>query len=55
MNELRVIPVLGMPEVRQGDDLAGLVADRVGLEEGDIVVIAQKAVSKAEGRRVGLA
>jgi len=40
--------------VRPGDDLAALLGDAVeragGLEEGDVVVVAQKAVSKAEGR-----
>jgi coenzyme F420-0:L-glutamate ligase/coenzyme F420-1:gamma-L-glutamate ligase len=39
--------------VRAGDDLAGLIAPHV--REGDIVVIAQKVVSKAEGRVVALA
>ncbi len=54
MTELRVIPVEGMPEVRIGDDLAELIAARVALEDGDVVVVAQKAVSKAEGRIVRL-
>jgi coenzyme F420-0:L-glutamate ligase / coenzyme F420-1:gamma-L-glutamate ligase len=40
--------------VRPGDDLAGLLGDAVeragGLEDGDVLVVAQKAVSKAEGR-----
>jgi coenzyme F420-0:L-glutamate ligase/coenzyme F420-1:gamma-L-glutamate ligase len=54
MTELRVIPVEGMPEVRVGDDLAELIAARVALEDGDVVVVAQKAVSKAEGRVVRL-
>ena len=49
-----VIPLAGIPEVRPGDDLAALLGDAVeragGLEEGDVVVVAQKVVSKAEGR-----
>jgi coenzyme F420-0:L-glutamate ligase/coenzyme F420-1:gamma-L-glutamate ligase len=49
-----VIPLTGLPEVRPGDDLAALLGDGVeragGLEDGDVVVVAQKAVSKAEGR-----
>ena len=53
---IRVIPVPGLPEVRPGDDLAGMVADAcataIGLEEGDVVVVTQKVVSKAEGRLV---
>jgi coenzyme F420-0:L-glutamate ligase / coenzyme F420-1:gamma-L-glutamate ligase len=52
--ELRVLPVTGMPEVRPGDDLAELLGDAIeragGLEPGDVVVVAQKVVSKAEGR-----
>jgi coenzyme F420-0:L-glutamate ligase/coenzyme F420-1:gamma-L-glutamate ligase len=54
-DELRVIPVRGLPEVREGDDLAALVAGAAELEDGDVVVVAQKAVSKAEGRVVRLA
>src|SRR2546423_1508118 len=39
-----------MPEVRPGDDLAALLAERAAPREGDVVVVAQKVVSKAEGR-----
>ncbi|MGH2997070.1 MAG: coenzyme F420-0:L-glutamate ligase, partial [Gaiellaceae bacterium] len=49
-----MIPVEGMPEVGEGDDLAELIAARAELEDGDVVVVAQKAVSKAEGRVVRL-
>ena len=56
--EVRVIGLPGIPELEEGDDLGRLLADagaRVGgLEEGDIVVVAQKAVSKVEGRVVRL-
>ena len=52
MNELRVIPVPGLPEVRAGDRLADLVAACADLEDGDVVVVTQKVVSKAEGRIV---
>lgn len=48
--ELRVLPVDGMPEVREGDRVGELIAERVGLEDGDVVVISQKIVSKAEGQ-----
>jgi coenzyme F420-0:L-glutamate ligase/coenzyme F420-1:gamma-L-glutamate ligase len=51
---VRIFPVTGLPEIREGDDLAALVVDRVTLEEGDVLVVAQKAVSKAEGRVVRL-
>jgi coenzyme F420-0:L-glutamate ligase/coenzyme F420-1:gamma-L-glutamate ligase len=43
-------PVTGLPEIAPGDDLAALLAERAQLAEGDIVVVAQKVVSKAEGR-----
>lgn len=52
--ELRVLPLTGIPEVRPGDELTGLLGDALartgGLEAGDVVVVAQKVVSKAEGR-----
>jgi coenzyme F420-0:L-glutamate ligase/coenzyme F420-1:gamma-L-glutamate ligase len=47
---IELIPVHGLPEIRQDDDLASLIAERAELAEGDVVVVAQKAVSKAEGR-----
>jgi coenzyme F420-0:L-glutamate ligase/coenzyme F420-1:gamma-L-glutamate ligase len=54
----RVFGLEGIPEIEAGDDLAALVADAAkradGLEHADIVVVAQKAVSKAEGRVVRL-
>ena len=57
--EIRVIPLTGVPELEEGDDLAALLAEAAkrsgGLEEGDVVVVAQKAVSKVEGRVVRLA
>jgi coenzyme F420-0:L-glutamate ligase/coenzyme F420-1:gamma-L-glutamate ligase len=55
VTELRVVPVEGMPEVEEGADLAALVAVAVSLEDRDVVVVAQKIVSKAEGRVVRLA
>jgi coenzyme F420-0:L-glutamate ligase/coenzyme F420-1:gamma-L-glutamate ligase len=49
----QVVPVLGLPEVTAGDDLAALVAGAVpDLAEGDVVVVTSKVVSKAEGRVV---
>jgi coenzyme F420-0:L-glutamate ligase / coenzyme F420-1:gamma-L-glutamate ligase len=52
---VRIVPVAGLPEIRAGDDLAELVAEAIELEDGDVVVLAQKIVSKAEGRVVRLA
>jgi coenzyme F420-0:L-glutamate ligase/coenzyme F420-1:gamma-L-glutamate ligase len=58
--ELRVIGVRGIPEVRAGDDLAALIAaaaeaQGTPLEAGDVLVVTQRVVSKAEGRVVPLA
>jgi coenzyme F420-0:L-glutamate ligase/coenzyme F420-1:gamma-L-glutamate ligase len=50
MSELRVIPVEGLPEVSEGANLGHLIAERAELEKGDVVVISQKVVSKAEGQ-----
>jgi coenzyme F420-0:L-glutamate ligase / coenzyme F420-1:gamma-L-glutamate ligase len=54
VGDVRVIPLTGIPEVEPGDDLSGLLGDAVerlgGPEEGDVLVVAQKVVSKAEGR-----
>jgi len=47
---ISVIPVTGMPEVQQGDVLAELITAATTLQEGDVVVVTQKVVSKAEGR-----
>jgi len=48
--------VAGLPEVRPGDDLAALLrAAGLRLADGDVLVVAQKVVSKAEGRVVALA
>jgi len=50
-------PITGIPEVRPGDDLGRLLVDAIRSndmrpEDGDIVVVTQKIVSKAEGRVV---
>jgi len=57
---LSIIPVHGIPEVRPRDDLVGLLlqalrATREEVVDGDVLVIAQKVVSKSEGRVVRLA
>lgn len=55
---LRVIPLRGLPELEEGDDLAGRLIDAAarigGFEADDVLVVAQKAVSKVEGRVVDL-
>jgi coenzyme F420-0:L-glutamate ligase/coenzyme F420-1:gamma-L-glutamate ligase len=52
---ISIIPVEGLPEIRAGDDMAELILAHGELLDGDVVVVAQKAVSKAEGRVVSLA
>ena len=49
---ISLLPVRGLPEIQAGDDLGALIAARAELADGDVVVVAQKAVSKAEGRIV---
>ncbi|TNE57846.1 MAG: coenzyme F420-0:L-glutamate ligase [Alphaproteobacteria bacterium] len=56
---LTLTPLKGLPMIREGDDLASLILEALNrqdirLESGDILVIAQKIVSKTEGRQVDL-
>ncbi len=52
---MEAFAVEGVPEVREGDDLAALIAERVALEDGDVLCVASTVVSKAEGRKADLA
>jgi coenzyme F420-0:L-glutamate ligase/coenzyme F420-1:gamma-L-glutamate ligase len=57
---LQLIPISGIPHVQPGDDLAALLWTAVQnagitLQHGDVLAVAQKIVSKAEGRLVNLA
>ncbi len=57
--EVRIFGIQGLPEVRPGDDLPALILDaarhqRLGFEDGDVLVVTQKIVSKAEGRIIDL-
>src|SRR3972149_642610 len=56
---LTLTPLPGIPMVQPGDDLAEFIRQaldraRIVLSDGDILVLAQKVVSKAEGRQVNL-
>lgn len=58
-NELRIIPITGIGEIAPGTDLGSLIHDalyqqQLALQTGDVLVITQKIVSKAEGRLVNL-
>jgi coenzyme F420-0:L-glutamate ligase/coenzyme F420-1:gamma-L-glutamate ligase len=52
---IEIFAVEGLPEIEAGADLGALIAEAARLVDGDVVVVAQKAVSKAEGRIVPLA
>src|SRR3954464_9366473 len=52
MAGIQLIPVEGIPEIKPGDVLAEVIAGHVDLQDGDVVVVTQKIVSKAEGRLV---
>ncbi|HVA23871.1 MAG TPA: coenzyme F420-0:L-glutamate ligase [Chloroflexota bacterium] len=56
LGELRLIPVTGLPGIQPGDDLAELVVERLPepVQDGDVFVIAQKVISRAEGQMVRL-
>lgn len=59
MNPLVLTPLEGIPLIKEGDDLVRLILDalkrkKLDLLRGDLLVLAQKIVSKAEGRRVFL-
>ncbi|HYN37599.1 MAG TPA: coenzyme F420-0:L-glutamate ligase [Actinomycetota bacterium] len=54
-SEIKILPITGIPEVQEGDDLAQIIVDANpthGFENNDVLVVAQKVVSKAEGRTV---
>jgi coenzyme F420-0:L-glutamate ligase/coenzyme F420-1:gamma-L-glutamate ligase len=57
MNTLQIIPVPGIPEIKEGDDIARIVfnsafSSGIEIKEDDVIIIKQKIVSKAEGRLV---
>ncbi len=56
---IQLVPIMGLPEFRAGDDLAGTIVEAVrsrhiAFESGDVLVVAQKIISKVEGRIVDL-
>jgi coenzyme F420-0:L-glutamate ligase/coenzyme F420-1:gamma-L-glutamate ligase len=52
VDSISLIPVPGLPEIRPGDDLPGLLVEHAPLVDGDVLVVTQKVISKAEGRLV---
>jgi coenzyme F420-0:L-glutamate ligase/coenzyme F420-1:gamma-L-glutamate ligase len=53
-NALTILPVAGLPEIESGADLAEMIAGSIDLNDGDIVLITSKIVSKAEGCAIEL-
>ena len=49
MSGVSILPVVGLPEIEAGADLAAMIAALEPLADGDVVVITSKIVSKAEG------
>jgi len=49
MTRLSILPIEGIGDIGRGDDLAALIAEKAELIDGDVVVVTQKVVSKAEG------
>ena len=47
---ISLIPVHGIGEVKPGERIADLIAEHADIAEGDVLVVTQKIVSKAEGR-----
>jgi coenzyme F420-0:L-glutamate ligase / coenzyme F420-1:gamma-L-glutamate ligase len=57
MSPVQLFSLEGIPAIRPGDDLAGLLRAplaQVGAVDGDLLIVCQKAISKAEGRIVDL-
>ena len=59
MNSLKLCGLEGIPIIRQGDDLAEIILtalhrSKIVLQDGDILVVTQKIISKAEGRLINL-
>jgi coenzyme F420-0:L-glutamate ligase/coenzyme F420-1:gamma-L-glutamate ligase len=57
--EIRIIGLTNMPLIKKGDDIAKIIIENIRkekiiIEEGDVIVVSQKIVSKAEGRIVNL-
>ncbi|HEV2028416.1 MAG TPA: coenzyme F420-0:L-glutamate ligase [Candidatus Dormibacteraeota bacterium] len=54
MTRAELIGVEGLPEVRPGDDLGELISSKSRIQKGDVLVVAQKVVSKSEGQLINL-
>jgi coenzyme F420-0:L-glutamate ligase len=51
---VEILPVTGIGELRPGDDLAAVIAEHAQLQDGDVIVVTSKVISKIEGRLIVL-
>jgi coenzyme F420-0:L-glutamate ligase/coenzyme F420-1:gamma-L-glutamate ligase len=59
MSSIQLIPVLGIPEVATGEDIGNIIVEacrrrRIAIQNGDIIIVTHKIVSKSEGRVIEL-
>ena len=52
MSKLEIIPLEGIPEISPGDDIVEIIAHTGEVLSGDILVVTQKIISKAENQMV---
>lgn len=51
---LEILPVVGIGELRPGDDLGAVIAEHATLQDGDVLVVTSKVISKVDGRLIVL-
>ncbi|MEC9210358.1 MAG: coenzyme F420-0:L-glutamate ligase [Actinomycetota bacterium] len=54
MTKLEIIPLEGIPEISPGDDLVEIIGQLNNIESGDILVVTQKIISKAENQMIDI-
>ena len=54
MTKLEIIPLEGIPEISPGDDLVELIGQLNNIQSGDILVVTQKIISKAENQMIDI-
>ena len=52
MTKLEIIPLEGIPEISPGDDLVEIIGQLDNIQSGDILVVTQKIISKAENQMI---
>ena len=54
MTKLEIIPLEGIPEISPGDDLVEIIGQSDTIQSGDILVVTQKIISKAENQMIDI-